>query len=78
MCQLSLQEQDLRQCQRERDEALLHEKTLEKKLQDLEMETEKNSQNKDDKSRQMKLMEVPKSLMKDLDFMSYSVKDFGL
>lgn len=45
-------------CQRERDEALLREKTLEKKLHDLEMETQKNNQNKDDKSRQFKLMEV--------------------
>lgn len=56
--QLSLREQDLQMCQRERDEALLREKTLEKKLHDLETETQKNNQNKDDKSRQFKLMEV--------------------
>ncbi|KAM4596446.1 cingulin-like protein 1 isoform 2-T2 [Fundulus diaphanus] len=55
--ELSLREDELRRCQRERDEAVLTEQTLEKKVRDLEAEAEKNTQTKDDKSRQMKLME---------------------
>lgn len=56
--QLSLREEELQRCQRERDEAVLREQTLEKKVHDLELEAEKNTQTKDDKSRQTKLMEV--------------------
>lgn len=59
--QLSLREDELRRCKTERDEAVLKEQTLEKNVHDLEMEAEKNKQTKDDKSRQMKLMEVTHS-----------------
>uniref|UniRef100_A0A3Q2CHJ4 Cingulin-like 1 n=1 Tax=Cyprinodon variegatus TaxID=28743 RepID=A0A3Q2CHJ4_CYPVA len=55
--ELSLREEELQRCQRERDEAVLREQTLEKKVHDLELEAEKNTQTKDDKSRQTKLME---------------------
>uniref|UniRef100_A0A3B3XV53 Myosin tail domain-containing protein n=1 Tax=Poecilia mexicana TaxID=48701 RepID=A0A3B3XV53_9TELE len=56
--ELSLREDELRRCKTERDEAVLKEETLERKVHDLEMEAEKNKQTKDDKSRQMKLMEL--------------------
>ena len=56
--QLSNLEDDLRQCKRERDEAVLNEKVLEQKVYDLEMEAETKAHSKDDKSRQLKLMEV--------------------
>lgn len=56
--QLSNLEEDLRQCKRERDEAVLNEKVLEQKVYDLEMEAETKAHSKDDKSRQLKLMEV--------------------
>uniref|UniRef100_A0A7N6AMZ5 Myosin tail domain-containing protein n=1 Tax=Anabas testudineus TaxID=64144 RepID=A0A7N6AMZ5_ANATE len=55
--QEEVQWEDLRQCQRERDEAVLREKTLEKKVHDLEVETETKANIKDDKSRQIKLLE---------------------
>ncbi|XP_038130623.1 cingulin-like protein 1 isoform X2 [Cyprinodon tularosa] len=55
--ELSLREEELQRCQRERDEAVLREQTLEKKVHDLELEAEKNTQTKDDKSKQTKLME---------------------
>ncbi|MED6247039.1 hypothetical protein ATANTOWER_028529, partial [Ataeniobius toweri] len=54
---LSLRKDELKHCQRERDEAVLREQTLEKKVHDLELEAEKNTRVKDDKTRQMKLME---------------------
>ncbi|KAM4593120.1 cingulin-like protein 1 isoform 2-T2 [Odontesthes bonariensis] len=56
--ELSHREEDLRQCQREHDEATDREKTLEKKVHDLEMEAEKNAHAKDEKSRHYKVMEV--------------------
>lgn len=56
--QLSRQEEELQRCQRERDEATLREKALEKKLQDLEGEAETKANAKEDKARQVKLMEV--------------------
>ncbi|XP_067341997.1 cingulin-like protein 1 isoform X2 [Channa argus] len=55
--ELSHRKEDLRQCQKERDEAVLREKTLGKKVQDLMIEAEKKTHAKDDKSRQIKLME---------------------
>uniref|UniRef100_A0A3P8SZE4 Cingulin like 1 n=1 Tax=Amphiprion percula TaxID=161767 RepID=A0A3P8SZE4_AMPPE len=48
--ELSHREEDLRQCQRERDEVVLREQTLEKKVHDLEVEAETNSCAKEDKS----------------------------
>lgn len=56
--QLSQQEEQLQRCQRERDEAALREKALEKKLQDLEGEAEMKANAKEDRARQVKLMEV--------------------
>uniref|UniRef100_A0A3Q3SVD3 Cingulin like 1 n=1 Tax=Mastacembelus armatus TaxID=205130 RepID=A0A3Q3SVD3_9TELE len=54
--QEEVQWEDLRQCQREQDEAVLKEKKLEKEVQDLKTEAETNANTKEDKSRQMKLM----------------------
>lgn len=51
-------EDDLRQCKRERDDAVLKEKALEQKVYDLEVEAETKAHSKDDKIRQVKLMEV--------------------
>uniref|UniRef100_A0A667YD48 Cingulin like 1 n=1 Tax=Myripristis murdjan TaxID=586833 RepID=A0A667YD48_9TELE len=51
------EEDDLRQCKRERDDAVLRERSLEKRVYDLEVEAEANAHTKDDKSRQLKLME---------------------
>lgn len=48
----------MRQCQRERDEALLREKTLNDKVHELEEEAETKANAKDDKARHVKLMEV--------------------
>lgn len=53
----------MRQSQRERDEALVKEHTLEKRVRDLEAEAEKNALSKEEKSRHVKLMEVHKLLM---------------
>lgn len=53
----------MRQSQRERDEALVKENTLEKRVRDLEAEAEKNALSKEEKSRHVKLMEVHKLLM---------------
>ncbi|XP_038557162.1 cingulin-like protein 1 isoform X1 [Micropterus salmoides] len=55
--ELSHQEEDLRKCQRERDDAVLREKMLEKKVHDLEVEAETKSHTKEDKARHIKLME---------------------
>lgn len=52
------QEEDLRQYQRERDEAVVKEKVLEMKVQELELEAESRSNAKEDKARHMKIMEV--------------------
>ncbi|XP_072236627.1 cingulin-like protein 1 isoform X1 [Leuresthes tenuis] len=66
--ELSHREEDLRQCQREQDEAIDMKKTLEKKVHDLEMEAEKNAHAKDEKSRHIKVMEVRISQLElDLD-----------
>ncbi|KAM9764983.1 cingulin-like protein 1 isoform 1-T1 [Menidia menidia] len=66
--ELSLREADLRQCQRERDQAVDNEQMLEKKVQDLEMEAEKNANAKEEKARHLKLMEARLSqLQLDLD-----------
>lgn len=54
------QEEDLRLYQRERDEAVVKEKVLEKKVQELELEAESRSNAKEDKTRHMKIMEVCK------------------
>ncbi|XP_023256515.1 cingulin-like protein 1 [Seriola lalandi dorsalis] len=54
---LSRREEDLRQCQRERDEAELRERMLEKKVNELEMEADTNAHTKEDKSRHIKLLE---------------------
>ena len=56
--QLSHVEEDLRQCKRERDDSVLKEKALEQKVYDLEVEAETKAHSKDDKIRQVKLMEV--------------------
>lgn len=58
MFQLLQQEEELRQCQWERDEAALREKALEKKFHDLEVEAEAKANTKEDKSRHIKIMEV--------------------
>ncbi|KAM3626121.1 uncharacterized protein V6R79_022910 [Siganus canaliculatus] len=55
--ELSHQDEELRQCQRERDEAVFRESTLERKLQDLEKEVEEKSQAKEERARHLKLME---------------------
>ncbi|XP_019126076.2 cingulin-like protein 1 isoform X3 [Larimichthys crocea] len=55
--ELSRQEEDLRRCQRERDEALLREQTLEKQVHDLEVAAETKAHTKEDKARHIKLME---------------------
>ncbi|KAI1889647.1 hypothetical protein AGOR_G00165100 [Albula goreensis] len=54
--EMSHLEADLRECKRERDEAVLRGQDLERKVYDLEVDLETRS-HKDDKSRQMKLME---------------------
>lgn len=56
--QLSLRDEDLRQSEMEQEEALLRQKMLEEKCHDLEVQIEKNNQAKDDKSKQIKLLEV--------------------
>lgn len=56
--QLSQQEAELQQCRRERDQAVLRVKALENKLQDVEGEAETKAGAKDDRARQIKLMEV--------------------
>lgn len=58
LLQLSQQAGELQRCQRERDEVTLREKALEKKLQDLEGEAETKANTKEDRARQVKLMEV--------------------
>ncbi|CAK6954851.1 cingulin-like protein 1 isoform X1 [Scomber scombrus] len=55
--ELSRREEDLRQCQQERDEAVDSERTLDIKVQDLEAEAQTNAHTKEDKSRHLKLME---------------------
>ncbi|XP_070817808.1 cingulin-like protein 1 isoform X1 [Chaetodon trifascialis] len=55
--ELSHKEEDLRRCQRERDEAVLRENMLEKRVCDLEVEAETKVHNKEDKARHIKLME---------------------
>uniref|UniRef100_A0A8D2ZDY1 Cingulin like 1 n=1 Tax=Scophthalmus maximus TaxID=52904 RepID=A0A8D2ZDY1_SCOMX len=66
--QEEVQLEDLRQCQRERDEAELREKTLEKKLHDLEVEAETSAHTKDEKTRHIKLLEERISQLElDLD-----------
>nr|XP_040021140.1 cingulin-like protein 1 isoform X2 [Gasterosteus aculeatus aculeatus] len=55
--ELSVREEDLLQCQRKRDEAVLRETTLEKKLHDQEMEANKKALVKDEKLRHVKLLE---------------------
>lgn len=52
------QDEDLRQYQRERDEAVVKEKVLEKKVQELEVEAESRTSAKEDKARHIKIMEV--------------------
>lgn len=61
--QLSHVEDDLRQCKRERDDAVLKEKALEQKVYDLEVEAETKAHSKDDKIRQVKLMEVWRNIL---------------
>lgn len=56
--QLVHQEEDVRRCQRERDEAVVREKVLEKKFHELEVEAETRASVKEDKARHIKLMEV--------------------
>lgn len=56
--QLVHQEEDVRRCQRERDEAVVREKVLEKKFHELEAEAEARANVKEDKARHIKLMEV--------------------
>lgn len=58
LLQLSQREEELQRCQREHAEATIREKELEKKLQDLEGEAETKANAKEDKARQVKLMEV--------------------
>lgn len=48
----------MRRCQRERDEAVVREKVLEKKFHELEVEAETRANVKEDKARHIKLMEV--------------------
>ncbi|XP_074522677.1 cingulin-like protein 1 isoform X3 [Halichoeres trimaculatus] len=55
--ELSHQEEDLRHCERQRDEAVHREKLLQRKLKDLEIEAETKANTKEDKSRQFKLLE---------------------
>uniref|UniRef100_A0A8C8E1S3 Cingulin-like 1 n=1 Tax=Oryzias sinensis TaxID=183150 RepID=A0A8C8E1S3_9TELE len=56
--ELSLRDEDLKQSEKEQEEALLRQKMLEEKCHDLEVQIEKNNQAKDEKARQIKLMEV--------------------
>lgn len=55
---MSQQEVELQQCRRERDQAALRAKALENQLQDVEGEAETKTAAKDDRVRQVKLMEV--------------------
>uniref|UniRef100_A0A665U7H2 Myosin tail domain-containing protein n=1 Tax=Echeneis naucrates TaxID=173247 RepID=A0A665U7H2_ECHNA len=55
--ELSHREEDLRHCQRQKDEAEHREKMLEKKVHELEVEAEANAHTKEDKSRQIRLLE---------------------
>lgn len=57
-CQLVHQDEDLQQYQRERDEAVVKEKVLEKKVQELELEAESRTNAKEEKARHVKIMEV--------------------
>lgn len=61
--QLSHVEEDLRECKRERDDAVLKEKALEQKVYHLEVEAETKAHSKDDKIRQVKLMEVWRNIL---------------
>ncbi|XP_028290103.1 cingulin-like protein 1 [Gouania willdenowi] len=56
--ELSRREEEMRVCQRERDEAVIKEKNMQRKVQSMEEEAETNVQAKDDKSRHVKLMEA--------------------
>uniref|UniRef100_A0A3P9KGU2 Cingulin like 1 n=1 Tax=Oryzias latipes TaxID=8090 RepID=A0A3P9KGU2_ORYLA len=63
--ELSLRDEDLKQSEKEQEEALLKQKMLEEKCHDLEVQIEKNNQAKDEKARQIKLMEVRIAQMED-------------
>ncbi|XP_033903284.3 cingulin-like protein 1 [Acipenser ruthenus] len=55
--EMSILAEDLKQCKTERDEAVFRGQHLEQKVYDLEVEMENKSHVKDDRSRQIKLME---------------------
>ncbi|XP_033905604.1 cingulin-like protein 1 [Acipenser ruthenus] len=66
--EMSILAEDLKQCKTERDEAVFRGQHLEQKVYDLEVEMENKSHVKDDRSRQIKLMEGTISqLQTDLD-----------
>lgn len=58
LIQVSHLEEDLKQCKKERDEAVLREKKLELKVFDLEVELENVSHSKQDRPRYSKITEV--------------------
>lgn len=72
LLQLSQQEGELQQCERERDQAVLRVKVLEKKLQDLEGEAETKANSKEDRARQIKLMEVNRDGVQSHGLSSYT------
>ncbi|CAL8244634.1 unnamed protein product [Lota lota] len=55
--ELNRRVEDLQQCQRERDEALLQQTTLEQTINELESVSQSNAHTKEEKARQLKLME---------------------
>ncbi|XP_072320958.1 cingulin-like protein 1 isoform X2 [Eucyclogobius newberryi] len=55
--ELSHKEEDLRRCQKERDEAVLKKEAIDRKLRDLETEAETRLHTKEDTTRQIKLLE---------------------
>lgn len=57
----------MRRCQRERDEAVVREKVLEKRFHELEAEAEARASVKEDKARHVKLMEVRNIQIRRLD-----------
>lgn len=57
MFQLAHVQEDLRQCQTDRDEALQRVKDLEQKVYELEVEAETKAHS-NDKTRQVKVLEV--------------------
>ena len=61
VCQLTRRVEELQQTQRERDEAVLLQTALERSLEELEDVSQGNAHAKEEKTRHLKLMEVPRT-----------------